>query len=133
MKGGLSGELLYQTSTNQLKKVYEYYTNFVIKNPLFELNSTIDCVQFIEHLDNEVKDCKNIIQSYLQFKDVSFPMEDCRKILQCFVFIREYALNKSKYFNTKIKTSETINTNNNNNEEKTQELEEQINTLKNIV
>ena len=24
MKGGLSGELLYQTSTDQLKKVYEY-------------------------------------------------------------------------------------------------------------
>lgn len=42
-----------------LKKVYEYYTNFVIKNPLFELNSTIDCVQFIEHLDNEVKDWKS--------------------------------------------------------------------------
>jgi len=42
-----------------LKKVYEYYTNFVIKNPLFELNSTIDCLQFIEHLDNEVKDWKS--------------------------------------------------------------------------
>mmetsp|Transcript_875 Transcript_875/g.1103 ORF Transcript_875/g.1103 Transcript_875/m.1103 type:complete len:141 (-) Transcript_875:3368-3790(-) len=39
-----------------LKKFFEYYTTYVVKNPMYELNSKIDnCTLFIEHLDQEVK------------------------------------------------------------------------------
>ena len=42
-----------------LRKLFEHYTNYVIKNPLFELNSKLDtCTQFVKRVDDEARDWK---------------------------------------------------------------------------
>jgi hypothetical protein len=42
-----------------LRKIYEHYTNYVTKNPLYKINEPLyDCTLFIQHLDNEIKDWK---------------------------------------------------------------------------
>lgn len=43
-----------------LRKIYEDYAADVMKNPLYTLGEPIyNCTQFIQHLDNNIKDWKN--------------------------------------------------------------------------